>query len=92
LHFLRFLPRYKLNRLPPTPVTTLTRFRELAMVERISYIYVDNVAGYEGNNTYCHNCKILLIVRRGFFNPTDNLVGNRCKFCEARIPGAWREA
>ena len=92
LHFLRFFPRYKLDRLPPTPVSTLTRFRQLAMAEGIHYVYVGNVAGHEGNNTYCHNCKNLLIERRGYFIPTDNLVGNRCKFCYTRIPGVWHEA
>jgi pyruvate formate lyase activating enzyme len=92
LHFLRFFPRYKLDRLPPTPVSTLTRFRQLAMAEGIHYVYVGNVAGHEGNNTYCHNCKNLLIERRGYFIPTDNLVGNRCKFCDTRIPGVWHDA
>jgi pyruvate formate lyase activating enzyme len=92
LHFLRFFPRYKLDRLPPTPVSTLTRFRQLAMAEGIHYVYVGNVAGHEGSNTYCHNCKNLLIERRGYFIPTDNLVGNRCKFCDTLIPGVWHDA
>jgi pyruvate formate lyase activating enzyme len=92
LHFLRFFPRYKLDRLPPTPVSTLTRFRQLAMAEGIHYVYVGNVAGHEGSNTYCHNCKNLLIERRGYFIPTDNLVGNRCKFCDTLIPGVWHSA
>lgn len=37
LHFLRFFPRYKLDRLPPTPVSMLTRYRELAMQQGIHY-------------------------------------------------------
>ena len=89
LHFLRFFPRYKLDRLPSTPVSTLTRFRELALAEGIHYVYVGNVAEHEGNNTYCHNCKNLLIERRGYFIPTGNLMGNRCKFCGTIIPGVW---
>ncbi len=90
LHFLRFFPRYKLDRLPPTPVSTLTHFRELAMAEGIHYVYVGNVAGHDGNNTYCHNCKHLLIERRGYFISTDNLTGNHCKFCNTTIPGVWQ--
>jgi pyruvate formate lyase activating enzyme len=89
LHFLRFFPRYKLDRLPPTPVSTLTRYRELAMQQGIHYAYVGNVARHEGNNTYCHNCKKLLIKRQGYFILTYNLVGNHCKFCDTRIPGVW---
>ena len=91
LHFLRFFPRYKLDRLPPTPVSVLTRFREAAMKEGIRYVYVGNVATHEGNNTYCHNCKKLLIERQGYFIPAYNLVGNRCKFCNTEIPGVWHD-
>lgn len=89
LHFLRFFPRYKLDRLPPTPVSTLTSFRELAMQEGIRYVYVGNVPNHEGNNTYCHNCKKLLIERLGYYIPTYNISGNKCKFCNTVIPGVW---
>jgi pyruvate formate lyase activating enzyme len=89
LHFLRFFPKYKLDRLPPTPLSTLIRFRELAMAQGIHYVYVGNASFQEGNNTYCHNCKKLLIERRGYFIPTDNMDGNRCKFCRTVIPGRW---
>jgi pyruvate formate lyase activating enzyme len=89
LHFLRFFPRYKLDRLPPTPVSTLTRFRTLAMRAGIHYVYVGNVANHEGTNTFCHNCKKRLIARTGYFIPEYNLKGNRCKFCNTIIPGVW---
>ena len=89
LHFLRFFPRYKLDRLPPTPVSTLTRFRELALQEGIRYVYVGNVPDHEGNNTFCHNCKKLLIERQGYYIPTYNMIGNKCKFCNTVIPGVW---
>ena len=51
-----------------------------------------NVVGHEGNHTYCHNCKNLLIERQGYFIPTYNLVGSRCKFCDTVIPGVWNGA
>lgn len=89
LHFTRFAPRYKLNRLPPTPVSTLTRFRDLAMEEGIRYVYVGNVPMHKGANTYCHNCKELLIERQGYTIPTYNMDGDRCKFCRTVIPGRW---
>ena len=89
LHFLRFFPRYKLDRLPPTPVSTLTRFRELAMQTGIRYVYLGNVPGHDGNNTYCHNCKKLLIERQGYYIPIYNLRDNQCKFCNTVIPGVW---
>ena len=89
LHFLRFFPRYKLDRLPSTPISTLVRFRKLAMAEGIHYVYVGNASYPKGNNTYCHNCKKLLIERIGYFIPTYNLDGNRCKYCRTVIPGRW---
>jgi pyruvate formate lyase activating enzyme len=92
LHFLRFFPRYKLDRLPPTPVSTLSRYRELAIQRGIRYVYVGNVARHDGNHTYCHNCKRMLIERQGYFILSYHLVGSRCKFCDTRIPGVWHEA
>jgi pyruvate formate lyase activating enzyme len=89
LHFLRFFPKYKLDRLPPTPLSTLIRFRQLAMDEGIRYAYVGNASYREGNNTYCHNCKKLLIERLGYIIPTYNLDGERCKYCRTVIPGRW---
>ncbi len=89
LHFLRFFPQYKLDRLPATPLSTLVRFRKLAMAEGIRYVYVGNAAYPEGNNTYCHNCKKLLIERTGYFIGTYDLNENRCKYCRTVIPGRW---
>lgn len=89
LHLLRFFPQYKLDRLPPTPVSTLVRFRELAMEEGIHYVYPGNVPDHEGNNTYCHNCKKLLVERKGYYIPEYHIEGNQCKFCHTIIPGVW---
>jgi pyruvate formate lyase activating enzyme len=89
LHFLRFFPRYKLDRLPPTPVSLLTDFRKLAIEEGLRYVYVGNVAGHEGNNTYCHHCGKLLVERKGYYIPTYNIKNSRCIFCDTVIPGVW---
>lgn len=89
LHFLRFFPKYRLNRLAPTPVSTLTRFRKLAMAAGIRYVYVGNVADHEGCHTYCHNCKKMVIERQGYLIPSFRLKGGQCEFCGTRIPGRW---
>jgi pyruvate formate lyase activating enzyme len=91
LHFLRFFPRYKLDRLAPTPVSVLSRFRELALAEGIRYVYVGNVPGHAGNHTYCHQCKQLIIERIGYQLPQYHLKGSHCAFCNTRIPGVWPE-
>jgi pyruvate formate lyase activating enzyme len=89
LHFSRFFPKYKLTRLPPTPIATLEQFRDLALKEGIHYVYLGNVPGHEGCNTYCHNCKKILIERKGYFLVQYNLAEGRCKFCGTAIPGRW---
>ncbi len=89
LHFLRFFPQYKLERLAPTPVSTLDRLRTLAMKQGIHYVYLGNVPNHDGNHTFCHNCRKLLIKRQGFYIPVYNLNGNQCRFCGTKIPGVW---
>jgi pyruvate formate lyase activating enzyme len=89
LHFLRFFPRYKLKRLPPTPVGTLEELRSVALKEGIRYVYLGNVPGHEGTHTYCHNCGKILIERKGYFIPQHNLEEGHCKFCGTSIPGRW---
>lgn len=89
LHFLRFFPRYKLDRLAPTPVSVLSRFRELALAEGIHYVYVGNVPGHPGNHTYCHACKKLIIERIGYQLPQYHITDGRCAFCNTIIPGVW---
>ncbi|MFC1891688.1 AmmeMemoRadiSam system radical SAM enzyme [Thermodesulfobacteriota bacterium] len=89
LHFLRFFPRYRLDRLPPTPISTLEQFRDLAMKEGIHYVYIGNVPGHKGYNTFCHNCGKLLVERKGYLIGELNIRGNVCKFCSTLIPGRW---
>lgn len=91
LHFSRFHPMYKLDRLAATPVATLDRFRTLAMAEGIRYVYIGNVPGHEGCHTFCHNCKKKIIHRDGF-TIRDLLIKNGvCPFCGTRIPGVFPE-
>ncbi|AXI25143.1 AmmeMemoRadiSam system radical SAM enzyme [Methanofervidicoccus sp. A16] len=66
LHFTRFFPRYKLLDIPPTPIEVLERARNLALEEGLKYVYIGNVPGHEGENTYCPKCGTLLIDRSKF--------------------------
>ncbi|MFH1351570.1 MAG: AmmeMemoRadiSam system radical SAM enzyme [Pseudomonadota bacterium] len=91
LHFLRFFPQYKLTRLPPTPVTMMEQFRELALKEGIRYVYLGNVPGHEECHTICHHCGKILIERRGYLLGQFNLKGGQCKFCNTKIPGRWAQ-
>lgn len=89
LHFLRFFPRYKLNRLPATPIETLEKLRDLALQEGIHYVYMGNVPGHHGTHTYCHNCSKVLVKRNGYLIQQDHMKRGRCRFCGTIIPGRW---
>ena len=92
LHFSRFSPRYKLNRLHATAVKTLEELRDIAIKEGIHYVYIGNVPGHDACNTYCHNCHKILIERRGYNIAAFNVNDGRCKFCKTPIPGRWESA
>ncbi|MCM8778836.1 MAG: AmmeMemoRadiSam system radical SAM enzyme [Candidatus Omnitrophica bacterium] len=89
LHFSRFFPMYKMTHLPPTPVSTLEEARKVAQEVGLNYVYIGNVPGHPGENTYCPQCKAILIERRGFFLTQYHLNKNRCKFCGQEIAGIW---
>ncbi len=88
LHFSRFFPNYQLQNLPPTPISTLTRARQIALARGLRYVYVGN-ADHEGNHTYCPACRQLVVQRTGFFVTRMNLENGRCRFCRTPIAGVW---
>jgi len=89
LHFTRFTPMYRLQNLPPTPVETLERAREIAIEEGLHYVYIGNVPGHPGENTYCPKCGKLLIKRMGFYVVENHIVDGKCEYCGEPIPGVW---
>lgn len=89
LHLLRFFPRYKLTRLPATPLEILEQLRAVALQEGVRHVYLGNVPGHEGCHTYCWSCKRLLIKRDGYLISENHLQDGRCAFCGARIAGRW---
>ncbi len=90
IHFSRFFPQYRMENLPPTPVKTLERAREIAISRGVKYAYIGNVPGNKGENTYCPECKKLLIKRTGFEIKEFNIKDGKCKFCGEKIEGVWK--
>ncbi len=89
LHFSRFQPQHKLTRLPATPLQSLTKAKDIAMKAGLRYVYIGNVPGIGGEDTYCANCKVLLVKRNGF-DVEQNLISNgRCPKCQSTVPGRW---
>ncbi len=91
LHYSRFHPQYRLTNLPSTPVRTLKRAREISLDAGLEFVYIGNVPGDDGENTYCPHCNELLIHRIGFAVVDNHLRANRCPACGSAIPGLWSE-
>jgi pyruvate formate lyase activating enzyme len=89
LHFTRFYPMYKLRNLPPTPLKTLEEARKIAISAGLAYVYLGNVPGHEGENTYCPGCRKLLIGRTGYIIQEIHLKDGKCGYCGRPVPGIW---
>ncbi len=89
LFFTRFAPQYRLGNLPATPIETLEKARKIAMGVGLRYVYLGNVPGHPGENTYCPGCGRMLIHRYGYAILENNIKKGRCVFCGREIPGIW---
>lgn len=89
IHFSRFYPLYKLQSLPPTPVSTLEKARSTALSAGLEYVYIGNVPGHEGENTFCPDCRKMIIQRIGFMVGEMHLKRGKCGYCGKPIPGIW---
>jgi pyruvate formate lyase activating enzyme len=97
MHFTAFHPDWKMRDVPPTPPTTLTRARAIALRNGVRYAYTGNVHDRQGDSTWCHACGALLIERDWYeLGAWELTADGRCAACgtscagvfEAR-PGTW---
>ncbi len=89
LHFSRFHPQYKLQRLPATPVTTLRKAADIARSEGLAYVYIGNVPGSDATDTRCPGCNEVLVDRSGYQILEVNIRDGKCIHCGREIPGVW---
>jgi pyruvate formate lyase activating enzyme len=90
VHFTAFHPDWKMNDLPPTPASTLTRAREIGLREGLQYVYTGNVHDTQGGTTLCAACGEDLIVRDWHRILRYHLTGDgRCLSCAAQVPGRF---
>lgn len=90
LFFSRFGPQYRLTNLPPTPIETLEKARDVALKTGLRYVYIGNVAGHPSENTYCPACGKILVRRYGYAILENNIAKDgKCPFCGEKIPGVW---
>ena len=89
-HCTRYFAAYKSQEfdLPNrTPITSLEKAREIGLDEGLKYVYLGNVPGNKGENTYCPSCKSLLIERFGFstYYHRINKADNSCLNCSEGV-------
>jgi pyruvate formate lyase activating enzyme len=90
VHFTRFYPTYKLTNIPPTPVDTVERARQVALARGLKYVYVGNVpAGHEGESTYCPSCGNVVVKRAGYTILSNTITEGKCPKCGTAVPGIW---
>jgi pyruvate formate lyase activating enzyme len=65
-HITRFFPYLDFADLPPTPLDTLRRAREIGKEAGLHYVYLGNVSEPGGEDTLCPGCGTALVQRDGF--------------------------
>ena len=90
LHFSAFHPDFRMRDKPATPLSTLTRARQIARGNGLRYVYTGNVRERAGSTTTCAACGRVLVVRDGYelvdWNLTDD---GHCTACRALCPGVF---
>jgi len=85
-HVSGYYPAYRFTA-PPTPVRTLERARAIGREAGLEYVYLGNVLGHPGENTYCPQCGRLLIERFGLRMCKCEVIQGRCPDCGRPIAG-----
>jgi len=84
LHISKYFPTYKMMEIA-TPDKTLLDFSIIAS-SKLNYVYLGNMQSKEGQNTYCPNCKSLVIERNGYSTRTTGLsTKGICQNCGKNI-------
>ncbi len=93
LHFSRFHPQYKLDRLPETPLPVLLKARSIARTAGLHYVYVGNAPGVQdAETTFCPECGkavVRRVIYRVDIQDRKDIAGGKCKFCGMEIAGVW---
>jgi pyruvate formate lyase activating enzyme len=89
-HFSAFHPDWKMLDKAPTPLSTLTKARDIATKHGVRYAYTGNVHYGRGDSTYCPKCRNKVIGRDWYVMTDWNLTDNgHCQFCGSVIHGVF---
>ncbi len=93
LHFTAFHPDFKMQHIPPTPASTLTRARDIALETGLHFVYTGNVHDPQGASTYCANCKRKVIGRDWYVLGEWQLDAlGQCQFCGTAVAGLFEKS
>ena len=81
-HITRFFPYLDFADIPPTPLPTLRRAREIGQKAGLHYVYLGNVSEPEGEDTVCPGCGTTLVRRDGFSVVEKGGVAGACPTCD----------
>jgi pyruvate formate lyase activating enzyme len=51
---------------PSTPMEILEKYYNVARMEGLKYVYIENVPAHKLEHRYCHECGMILVQRYGF--------------------------
>ncbi|MDI9569470.1 MAG: AmmeMemoRadiSam system radical SAM enzyme [Pseudomonadota bacterium] len=88
-HVSRFHPCYQTMGLPATSRERLRLAREIGRARGLKYVYIGNIPGDEGENTFCSGCGRLLVGRRGFFVQESMPRDGVCMHCGTPLDGIF---
>ena len=91
-HVTAFHKDYRMTEPANTDVETLLRASEIGREAGLQYVYAGNLPGRvdEYENTYCSNCRRLLIRRSGYSILEYHIESSgTCPGCKSQVPGLW---
>ncbi len=90
-HLTAFHQDYKMTGPDNTSVEILIRAAETGYAAGLNYVYAGNLPGRVGRyeNTFCPECKAVLVERRGFLVLQNRLNLGACPDCGTSISGRW---
>jgi pyruvate formate lyase activating enzyme len=89
LHFSRFFPMYRLEKLPPTPADTIARAHDVARAAGLHHVYTGNVGSAGRAATHCPQCGLGLVSRAGYTVLENRIRDGRCPACARAVYGRW---
>jgi pyruvate formate lyase activating enzyme len=90
VHFTAFHPDWRMLDRRPTPPSTLSRARRIALDNGVRYAYTGNVHDLAGGTTVCHGCGTALIERDWYTMRAWRLTSDgRCPTCATPCAGVF---